>query len=388
MRNTFFFLLLFLSSIAYANEPIVSFPFEIHLGHIYIKAKINDGRTINVVFDTGAGANLASEETAAELGLKIRGSQMISGASGPVSIDRSSGNKLLLGESLEMKNQTFLVMNLDHLGDSDYPLDALIGANVLRRYVVELNFDEGIMSLYKNKDFDVPDGYSKEKIDLRPYGIPIISGDFNYAESKTLTGSYLVDTGAALSLRMNTPLVKSNKLIENITPNYVYTSRALNNSSDDHIGKLKAYKVLGETFEDIPIRMATVTSGVSSWDTVDGILGLEILKRFNLIFDYSRNAMYYQKNSLSNTPFRNNTTGLKLKKSGDSLEVEAIIAGSAATKVDIQIGDEIVSVDGKTKMTLDEFKAYANNRKADISLEISRNGESKTISIKPFSMID
>ncbi|MFY0591662.1 aspartyl protease family protein [Roseivirga sp.] len=388
MRNSLLIVLLFCGSIAFGNEPIASFPFKIHLGHIYIKAKINDGRIINVVFDTGAGANLASKEVAEELNLKISGSQLISGASGPVSIDSSQGNELVLGGDLEMENQTFLVMNLDHLGDSDYPLDALIGANVLRQYVVELNFDDGIMNLYNSSGFKEPETYTKQKISLVPYGIPIITADFNYAESKTLNGSYLVDTGAALALRMNTPLVKRNKLIESITPNYVYTSQALKNSADDYIGRLNAYSVLGERFTDIPIRMATVTSGVSSWDTVDGILGLEILKRFNMIFDYSRQVMYVKKNSLSNLPFRNNTTGLKLKKKGDYLEVESIITGSAAAKVDIQEGDKIVSIDGKKQMTFDEFKAYTNERKSSISLVLERGGNTKTVSINPFSMID
>lgn len=386
MRNIILCLFLLGSSLIQANEPIASLPFEIHLGHIYMKAKINNGKTINVVFDTGAGANLASEQVAEALGLKVSGSQQVSGASGPVSIKSSSNNTLWLGEDLEMKNQTFLVMNLDHLGDVDYPLDAVIGGNVLRRYVVELNFDNGLINIYERKGFTAPEGFQNKSISLVPYGIPIVEGDFIVSGSETLSGPYLVDTGAALALRLNTPLVTENELLEKISPNYAYTSRALNNSATDYIGKVNSFSILGEKFNAVPIRMARVRTGVSSWDTVDGIMGLEILKRFNLIFDYSQQAMYLQRSKLFEVPFKNNTSGLKLKKRSGFLEVESIIEGSAGAKAKFQIGDEIISVDGQKNMTYDEFKGYTQAKKV-ISLEVMRDGEKLTLQLKPFSMI-
>lgn len=382
-------LLVFLSAgtIIQANEPIAKLPFEIHLGHIFMKAKINDGRTLNVVFDTGAGANLVSEEIAALLGLKTNGAQRVNGASGPVTIKSSRKNKLWLSEALTMTNQTFLVMNLDHLGDSDYPLDVIIGGNVLREYVVELNFDNSIISIYDKRKYTARKGFEVQSISLVPYGIPIVTGDFVVSNAKTLTGSYLIDTGAALALRMNTPLVKEHELIESITPNYAYTSRALSNSATDYFGRLNKFKVLGAQFDELPIRMATVTSGVSSWDTVDGIMGLEILKRFNLVFDYSEQAMYIQKSKLFDLPFKDNKSGLKLKKYEGYLEVEAVIEGSAGAKAELITGDQIMKVNGKKNMSHDEFNEYMSSTNKSVSLEVKRDGQIISLKIRPYSMI-
>lgn len=387
MRILFLCLLLLSSTLIKANEPIATLPFEIHLGHIYMKAKINDGRMLNVVFDTGASANLASEQVAEALGLKISGTQHVSGASGPVSIKSSDRNKLWLGEDLTMTNETFLVMDLDHLGDHDYPLDAVIGGNVLRRYVVELNFDERVIRIYDKKGYTAPSRYQQQSISLMPYGIPIVEGDFMVSGSETLTGPYLVDTGAALALRMNTPLVKENELIEKISPNYAYTSAALSNTATDYIGKVNSFSIMGEKFDAVPIRMAMVTSGVSSWNTVDGIMGLEILKRFNLVFDYSKQAMYVQKSKLFEAPFKNNMSGLKLKKRDGFLKVEAVVENSAAAKAKVQVGDEVISVNGSKNMTHDEFHAYMSRTKKSVSLEVRRDGKQVTLQLKPFSMI-
>lgn len=368
-------------------EPLHTLPFEIHLGHIYIQAKINDSRSLNLVFDTGAAANLASEAVAEELGLDISGSQQVSGASGPVSIKSSRHNKLWLSENLGLKNQTFLVMNLDHLGDYDFPLDGIIGANVLDRFVVELNFDENVIRLYDKNDFPAPAGYTAQKIKLVPFRIPIIEGGLMVSENETITGPYLVDTGAALALRINTPTVDSNELRDKVTPNFLYTGTALGNTSTDHIGRLKGYSILNQKFDDVPIRMANVTTGVSSFTQVDGILGLEILKRFNMIFDYRKKVMYIQKNNLFDVPFRNNTTGLKIKKKEGYLEVENVIPKSAAEKADLKVGDQILSVNGNKKMTHDAFHKYAQGSKKAINLSVKRGDKTLQIKLTPFSMI-
>jgi len=387
MRTLIVAALLLVSSLLKANDPIVTLPFEIHLGHIYIKGQINDGRPINIVFDTGAAANLASEAVAEEIGLTTSGTQTVLGASGPVSIKSSTDNILQLAGSLELKDQSFLVMNLDHLGDSDYPLDAIIGANILSRYTVEMNFEKGVINLFPSKDFPAPAGYEAHRFSLYPFNVPMIEASLLVSDNETVTGPYLVDTGAALALRINTPTVNENALEDKVSPNFEIKGKALGNASTDRVGRLKSFKVLGESFDGVPIRMASVTSGVSSMDNINGILGLEILKRFNTIYDYDRQLMYLKRNSLFNTPFRENRSGLKIKKYAGYLEVESIIAASAGEKAKIKPGDHILSVDGKTNLTYDQFRDYCFETKGSISLKILRDGKELIVSLSPFSMI-
>ncbi len=379
--------LLLVSSLLRASDPIVTLPFQIHLGHIYIKGQINDGRPINIVFDTGAAANLASEDVADEIGLTTSGSQMVLGASGPVEIKSSTDNILKLAGNLKLEDQSFLVMNLDHLGDEDYPLDAIIGANILTRYTVEMDFEKGVINLFPRKNFTAPEGYEAHKFSLVPFNIPVIEGSLIVSDNETITGPYLVDTGAALALRINTPTVNKNELAEKVTPNYDYSGKALGNESVDKIGRLKSFTILGEAFEGVPIRMASVTSGVSSMDNVNGILGLEILKRFNTIYDYKKQVMYVKRNSLSNAPFNESKSGLKLKKRDGYLEIVSVIPASAGDKAKLAAGDQILSVDGKERLTQDQFKAYCRENDGPILLKILRNGTELTLSLSPFSMI-
>lgn len=387
MRTFIVAAFLLVSSVLTANEPIVTLPFQIHLGHIYITGQINDGRPINIVFDTGAAANLASEDVADQIGLKTSGTQMVLGASGPVEIKSSTNNLLKLAGSLKLENQSFLVMNLDHLGDVDYPLDAVIGANILNNYTVEMDFEKGVINLFPRANFPAPEGYVSHNISLVPFNIPIIEGSLIVSGNERISGPYLVDTGAALALRINTPTVNEHELVEKVSPNYEHLGKALGNASTDHIGRLKSFTVLGESFEGVPIRMANVTSGVSSMTNVNGILGLEILKRFNTIYDYNKQVMYVKRNSLFDAPYRESKSGLKVKKHAGYLEVEKVIASSAGEKAGIKPNDHILSVDGKENLTYDQFSNYCFETKGPISLKILRNGKELTISLTPFSMI-
>ncbi len=387
MKKLIIIACLLASSVLVANEPIVTLPFKIHLGHIYIQGQINDGRPINIVFDTGAAANLASEDVADEIGLKTSGKQTVLGASGPVSITSSSGNKLKISDNLALDDQDFLVMNLDHLGDEDYPLDAIIGANILTRYTVEMDFEKGLIHLYSRNNFAAPEGYEAHKFSLAPFNIPVIEGSLIVSDNDNITGPYLVDTGAALALRINTPTVNEKELTKKVTPNFDYSGKALGNESVDKVGRLKSFQILGETFEAIPIRMASVTTGVSSMSNVNGILGLEILKRFNTIYDYKKQVMYVKRNSLSNAPFNESKSGLKLKKRDGYLEIVSVIPASAGDKAKLAAGDQILSVDGKERLTQDQFKAYCRDNDGPILLKILRNGTELTLSLSPFSMI-
>ncbi|WP_083262585.1 aspartyl protease family protein [Roseivirga sp. 4D4] len=387
MRVLVLSLCLLVSHVVKANDPIVALPFEIHLGHVYIKGQVNDGRPINVVFDTGAAANLASEAVAEEIGLTVSGEQTVLGASGPVTIKRSTNNDLMLGDDLKLKNQTFLVMNLDHLGDEDYPLDAVIGANVLNRYTVEMDFEKGLINLFTRNNFPAPEGYEAHKISLVPFNVPKIDASLLLEDGEVITGPYLVDTGAALALRINSPTVREKELVDKVTPNYKYTSKALGNEATDYIGRLKTYEVLGQKFDAVPMRMATVRNGVSGRSDINGILGLEILKRFNTIYDYKKQVMYIKRNSLFDQPYRENKSGLKFKKEDGALTVVNVIATSSGEKAGIKLGDIIVSVDGQKGMTHDECVAYLSNAKGTVKLKIMRNGKAIDISLKPASLI-
>ncbi|GEM_PF-915639 len=387
MKSFALALLLVLSIGLQANESVAEIPFKIHRGHIYIQASINGSEPLNVVFDTGAAGNVLNQSKAESLGLKFGGQQSVSGANGQVTIRISEDNDLKIADEINMKNQTFYLTDISHLQDDDLPIDAIIGGNVLFRFVVEIDFEQQLIKLFNFRGYNAPNSFKEHKIQLYPYQIPIIEGTYVLKDGKSRTGSYLVDSGAALTISMNTPVVRKEKLLEKVSPNYEYLGKALGNESVELIGRLPKYQVLGEEFTAMPIRMSTTKNGVSSYDNVDGILGLQILKRFNLIFNYRKGQMYTKKNNSFDKAWRENRTGLNVIKKKSLLEVIGVVPKSAADISQIQIGDLIISVDGKEGLSYDEFDMYMNEVKDSATIVIQRKDKKIQVKLKPFKLI-
>lgn len=369
-----------------AQKPEAVIPFAIKNGHMYIDLQINGSEPLHFVFDTGAAANLMAEKAANALGIKASGSQSVQGASGSTTIKSTNVQEMTI-EGVTFKNSNFLVMNIDHLSDEDHPLSGIIGAVVLNRFVVEIDYDKSEIKLYKRKGFEAPQGWTKQSFSLRPFGVPVISATITMPSGEKLTGPYLVDTGAATTIKFNTPFVNKNKLIEGLGNHYSYTSRSLSNEATDEVSKLPAYELFGQTFTGFAVRLSQVNKGVSSYAQVDGILGLNILKRFNTIYDYYNQTMYLKPNTLFNEVFKLNHDGMETEKQQGAFIVKRVHSGSASDKAGILEGDQIIALDGKIAFSRPEFHRYIQMAKKPVHVTLKRDGKELKVKLKPMAML-
>lgn len=179
--------LLFCSLLCQAQKPFAQLPFEIRNGHLYVQVSVDGSRLLNMAFDTGARANLLHEDVAEELGFIIDGVQQVNDASGTVLIKSSEGHDLKLAE-LEMPDETFLLMNLDHLGDEDLPMDGVIGGSILDEYITEINFDASEIRFYERRGFRAPAQFTQQKMSLIPFRVPILSCKLLFEDGSILEG--------------------------------------------------------------------------------------------------------------------------------------------------------------------------------------------------------
>lgn len=370
---------------AQANQPAAVLPFRIINEHIHFKLSVN-GEELDFIFDTGAAGNVLAKNTATELGMEVTGRQSVQGASGSTVIELSSGHEIQIAD-ITFTRVNFMVMNLDHLQDEDSPLDGIVGAQILNRFVVELNYDESTIRLYERDDFEAPQDWEKQRISLQGFGIPVVTANVSLPNGETLTGPYLVDTGAATTVKFNTPFVNRNELIDKLGDHYDYSSRTLSKTATDEVSRLPAYEVFGHKFEDFTVRLSQGKNGVSGMSQVDGILGLSILKRFNTIYDYYNQTMYLKPNTLYDSKFRTNHDGLKIKKENGGFEVEKVYDESAAALAGIEAGDQITALDGRNDFTRHEFHNYIEEAKKSVEITLTRNGREMKMKLKPKAML-
>ncbi len=136
------------------------------------------------------------------------------------------------------------------------------------------------------------------------------------------------------------------------------------------IGKYKIKNVLASYPDD---------NGRVSIVHRDGNLGVEVLKRFTLVFNYSGNEMYIKSNVEFKAPFEHDMSGLQYYAAGKGYKhiiVERVEPGSPGDEAGICEDDEITAINFKpvADMTLEEIdQLFKSRNNRSLLLSIYRN---------------
>lgn len=113
-----------------------------------------------------------------------------------------------------------------------------------------------------------------------------------------------VDTGSDRIIDLNTPFVQKHNLLDTQKPFAI--SRIA--SSDGGSGELRNVffdeVVVGKYH--LPLvagAFSTLTSGMQSKENIDGMIGNNFLKRFNMVMDFKNNRIYLKPNKFLYSPF-------------------------------------------------------------------------------------
>ena len=113
----------------------------------------------------------------------------------------------------------------------------------------------------------------------------------------------------------------------------------------------------------------------------NGAIGGEILSRFDVIFNFPADKVYFKKNAAFGKKFYFNLSGVTIKARGARLrkfEITDIRKGSSAEKADIKVGDVLLFINGiaVTSLDLNQVNGYLNSKPGRrISFDMERNGE-------------
>ena len=121
--------------------------------------------------------------------------------------------------------------------------------------------------------------------------------------------------------------------------------------------------------------------GVSSYDDYLGILGANIISRFNIILDYSSSVLYLKPNKNYANPFEFPLSGIKLRKVNDRIIIETVEETSPAYKKGIRKGDQLVSINNHASEEIDVYRSLLK-MEGDIAHIIFINSEGNTKKIK------
>jgi predicted aspartyl protease len=325
---------------AMASGAPITIPFRVENDVILVDVMLDGHGPYEADFDSG-GSLVVPPAVVEELHLTALGSNKQSGGGeGFVMGGVGRAGTLSLGGAVvpHPAFDSFLLF-------PDAPKRLLLGLETLQRYVVRIDFDTQRMTLtplasfhYTGDGAIVPFVFQDNQ--------PLVTGAVD-----GLAGTFAVDTGANNSLILMAPFANRHNLIERYRATVSRSGTAIGPTSGllTRVSKVSLNGADGRPVASVdrPLTdISTQTSGYDAHRYISGIIGVGILRRFNVTFDYARQRIILEPNSHHAEPDIYSRTGLRLAKGPAGFAVELVMPDSPAIDAKIQAGEVITAVNG------------------------------------------
>jgi Aspartyl protease/PDZ domain len=331
-----------------SGNNALKIPFELTGNLILLQARLNDSRPSWFILDTGAEYTVIDSQVAKTLRLKALGRTVGTGGAGTATALIFKGTSLKL-PNIEVTNLTVYGLPIDFLSAPlGRKISGVIGNDILRQLVFEVDYASEVINFYE------PENYQSLRAgDVIPITFqgkyPFVRARITLDGRRVIEGNFEIDSGATNAIMFNTPFVDRNRLLEGVSKSNQVRTGGVGGSAVAFSGRLKSMRLGSFQLENLVARFSRARRGDDASAKYDGQIGGDILRRFKVVFDYSRRRMMLERNSQFSEPYESDMSGLDLATEGDDFSVvvvNEVEKGSPAEEAGIQGEDTITAIDG------------------------------------------
>ena len=288
---------------------LTSFPFKQFSGGVaVIKARINNLKdSLNFIFDTGSGGISLDSTTAAELKIEVKPSdKTIRGIAGIRSVSFAYKNTLQL-PGLSVDSLDFHINDYDILS-SVYGehVDGIIGYSFFNRFIVKIDYDSLRINVYSKGPMKYPRGGYL----LKPLLVNLLIQSAKITDLDERTARFYFDTGAGLCLLLSSDFVEDSTLLSPKRKKVVTQVEGLGGKKQMLLTTVREFRLGPYKFKRVPAYIFEDEFNVTSYPYLGGLIGNDLLRRFNVILNYEKRDIYIVPNSHYRDLFDYSYTGL------------------------------------------------------------------------------
>lgn len=351
-------------------------------GVVFVRACVNDyADTLNFLLDTGSGGISLDSSTCVEFGMPVVPTdKTIRGIAGVRKVD------FLYGARLKMPGIT--VDSLDfHMNDYEIltsvygiKVDGIIGYSFFNRYIVRLDYDNMLMEVHTPGEYRYPRGGHL----LRPLmtSLPILTARFR--DGREMDARFYYDTGAGLAFLLSESFARDSAVLARKRKEPLVTqAEGVGGKMTMKLTTVKEVRVGPYRFRRVPTFLFDDKYNVTSYPFLGGLVGNEILHRFNTVLNYRKREIHIIPNRFHREPFDYAYTGLGIYYVNRKVMVEDVIPGSPGEQAGFLPGDIVIGINNDFSNNITAYKNMMQHAGGRLRFVVSRNGKLIILRMRP-----
>lgn len=339
---------------AVALHPIATVPFVLFHNRVYLPVQVN-GKTFEMILDTGAAYSGLSQQTASALQLQKSGTATVTGngVSRP-KIELAKNVSFRLGD-VELLEKLVGIEQWDDLEFREgRAIAGILGVNLFRRYVVELDYSNRTVSIFEPENF-VYAGPGERVSLTQKHGAALFHAVIQLAGHDPIPCELAIDSGTYSALRLYRPFVEKHHLLQEKLPGIDSYGFGLGGEFSERLGRVASLKSGALEIKEPVTAFSTSHGGATSGHSYDGTVGGEVLSRFRVILDYPHQRLILEPASNFAEPWESDTSGAIFRATDSSLKaisIAHVLHNTPAAAGGLEEGDIITSVNGQEASSL------------------------------------
>ncbi|MBL0055391.1 MAG: aspartyl protease family protein [Chitinophagaceae bacterium] len=353
---------------------LTRFPFKQFSGGVMVlQARFgNIPDTLNFILDTGSGGISLDSMTCDEFRIPLTATDTtITGIAGIRKVAFAFDQTLHL-PGLTMDHLNFHVNDYSVLS-SVYgeKVDGIIGYSFFSRYIVGIDFDSSMISVYSPGNFTYP----RNGTILHPVLTALPIQWLNIKDKVKMGFNFYLDTGAGLCFLMSEQFARDSGILLSRRKPVITQAEGMGGKLQMRLTLIKELRLGPYHFHQVPTYLYTDNYNVTSYPFTGGLVGNDLLRRFNMVFNYPRREIHLLPNKHFNESFDYAYTGLGIYVVDGKIIAEDVIKGSPAYKAGVRAGDELISVNKNFSNNIQIYKNILQTPNEEVRLIVKRDGK-------------
>lgn len=349
-------------------------------GVVLVQARFDTiSQPLNFILDTGSGAISLDSATTEEFKIPhVPSGRTINGIAGVREVDVTK-NKTLKFPGLVIDSLDFYINDYDILS-SVYgeKIDGIIGYSFFSKFIVKMNFDSLKIEVYEPGRIDYP----KPGVLLHPLFTALPIQPLSIRDQRKVNANFYIDTGAGLCFLMSKQFEEDSSILKKKRKPISVQVQGLGGKKEMLLTIITQVQIGPYRFRKVPTNILDDVYNATSYPFLGGLIGNDILRRFNIIFNYPKREIHLKPNSHFNDEFDYSYTGMNMYYIDGHIIADDVIEGSPAEKAGLKKDDIIMAVNSNFSNNINSYRNMMQSVGDKITLLVTRDNQPMFISFK------